>query len=108
MKVSQILSFFTQIKCTCNNIFHAIVAPEAVQMCKKAEAFKTMVSTFAAIREDERKEILFQKEMYDELGFSKKEYKSRLKNIIESRNRANIINDLKKFIELGTPNKDQG
>ena len=85
-----------------------MVAPEAVQMCKKAEAFNKMVSTFATIREDERKEILFQKEMYDELGFSKKEYKSRLKNIIESRNGANIIRDLKKLVELSTTNKDKG
>ena len=60
---------------------------------------RTLILTVKEIREEERKEILFQKQMYKELGIPQKEYKARLKNIIESRALPSMLNELKLLLK---------
>jgi hypothetical protein len=98
MKALKVFSFIVRFKIYFSNFWYALVAPEAVKTSKKAEAIKTIILTIKEIRDEEREEILFQKYMYKELGVPKKEYKTRMKNMIESRSTPMILNDLKLLI----------
>lgn len=91
----RVRSIWNSLKYACR----ALIDPETIRAEQNVKMFKEIVSTVGYIQEEERKDIVWQYEMYVKLGLTQEECRQKIIDLIENRSKHLERNELSFILE---------